>query len=512
MNAPLRRGLCPTLAAPMQTGDGLLARLNPVASGLSPKALIGLSEAAHRHGNGIIEVTARGSLQIRGLTAKSAAQLAAEVDALGIEVRSGTPVETSPLAGLDPDEIADPRPLAERIRAGIAAAGLERRLGPKVSVVVDGGGRSGLNDVMADVRLTATCDQAGMAWQVAIAGNVVTATPTGEFAGEAACDAVLAILTAIGALGRESRARDLAQEALKEIVSKCQGRRPFAPPSVLPDISPARGEIAPSSTISPIADVAGWSEASKPPISPLAGEMSGRTEGGNVERKRHEHNATPHAILPLTDGRVALAVALPFGNTHATQLIDFIEKAEAYGASEIRLAPQRTLILLSPSETSAKAIQEAARRANLVVDADDPRSRMAACPGAPACASGHFPARAMAADIAAALPSGFDFDLHVSGCAKRCAKPGHDGLTLLGLDDGAALAVEAWGNQPIACVAKRDAAAAFRRVAALVAAERRPGEAEAACLSRLGASRLARSFVGNEAEAFVTKEPMEARQ
>ena len=31
MNAPLRRGACPALAAPMQTGDGLLVRLNPVA-------------------------------------------------------------------------------------------------------------------------------------------------------------------------------------------------------------------------------------------------------------------------------------------------------------------------------------------------------------------------------------------------------------------------------------------------------------------------------------------------
>ena len=109
----------------MQTGDGLLVRLNPVAGGLSPKALIGLCKAALRHGNGIVEVTARGSLQIRGLTPESAALLAAEVDALGIAVRTGVPVETGPLAGLDPDEIADPTPLAERIRAAIEAAGLE---------------------------------------------------------------------------------------------------------------------------------------------------------------------------------------------------------------------------------------------------------------------------------------------------------------------------------------------------------------------------------------------------
>ena len=44
MNAPLlRRGECPTLAAPMQTGDGLLARLNPVDGGLTPAQLIGLA-------------------------------------------------------------------------------------------------------------------------------------------------------------------------------------------------------------------------------------------------------------------------------------------------------------------------------------------------------------------------------------------------------------------------------------------------------------------------------------
>ena len=71
-----RRGACPALSAPMQTGDGLLVRLNPVAGGVSPNALIGLCEFGARHGNGIMEVTARGSLQIRGLTLESAPLLA----------------------------------------------------------------------------------------------------------------------------------------------------------------------------------------------------------------------------------------------------------------------------------------------------------------------------------------------------------------------------------------------------------------------------------------------------
>ena len=66
MNAPMRRGACPALSTPMPTGDGLLIRLSPASGGVSPKQLIGLCEAAARHGNGIVEVTARGSLQFRG--------------------------------------------------------------------------------------------------------------------------------------------------------------------------------------------------------------------------------------------------------------------------------------------------------------------------------------------------------------------------------------------------------------------------------------------------------------
>ncbi|OJU03313.1 MAG: hypothetical protein BGN87_02080 [Rhizobiales bacterium 65-79] len=61
----------------------------------------------------------------------------------------------------------------------------------------------------------------------------------------------------------------------------------FAPPSILPDISPTRGEIELSSALLLIVSVA----EEKPiladgVISPLVGEMSGRTEGGDVGRRR----------------------------------------------------------------------------------------------------------------------------------------------------------------------------------------------------------------------------------
>ncbi len=61
------RGWCPTVHAPMPSGDGLLARVKPFGDRLPRPALAALAEAANAFGNGTIELTSRGNLQIRGV-------------------------------------------------------------------------------------------------------------------------------------------------------------------------------------------------------------------------------------------------------------------------------------------------------------------------------------------------------------------------------------------------------------------------------------------------------------
>jgi ABC-type phosphate/phosphonate transport system substrate-binding protein len=75
----------------------------------------------------------------------------------------------------------------------------------------------------------------------------------------------------------------------------CDDLRPTAPPSVLPDISSTGGEICNSTfvAVSPALEI-GESSADGL-ISPPVGEMSGRTEGGAIERKPSSRFAT----LPL---------------------------------------------------------------------------------------------------------------------------------------------------------------------------------------------------------------------
>ena len=125
------------------------------------------------------------------------------------------------------------------------------------------------------------------------------------------------------------------------------------------------------------------------------------------------------------------------------------------------------------------------------------RLAIAACPGAPACASGHIGARETAREIATAFGDLFDgsLSLHISGCAKGCARHAPATITLVGGEKGAGFVAEGTArDDPAAYTAPDGAAQGFGRLATLLRAEQRPGETMATCLSRIGAARAAEAF------------------
>ncbi len=133
---PLRRGACPGLSTPMQTGDGLLVRLLPAGT-ISLAAFSALCAAARKHGNGVIEITSRGSIQARGLSAASASQFAAAITALDIAAEDGVPILYNALAGLDAEELFEfnfpRRRIAARDRTMHARVENSRRKSPSSS-------------------------------------------------------------------------------------------------------------------------------------------------------------------------------------------------------------------------------------------------------------------------------------------------------------------------------------------------------------------------------------------
>jgi precorrin-3B synthase len=389
------RGACPKLAAPMPTGDGLLARL-VLAGPMSLRALAGLCTAARTHGNGTMEISARGSLQVRGLTPNSAPLFANAVSVLGIDISDGVPVLTDPLPG-DPTALIDAHALAAELRQAIAASGLT--LAPKVSVVVDGGGRLHLDALAADIRLRAVTRADGPLLHVAVAGDGASATPLGTVAPDEACDAVLRLLASIAARGPEARAAD---------VLRCGGIAAF------------RDALCTRITLEP------------PPPPRLPAEMVGT-----------------HC---LKDNLYALGVALAFGHTQAHTLGALTETARAHGALWARPAPDRALLLGPFQRTKIRTIRDEARRLGFAVDPADTRRRVVACPGAPACASGLIAARALAAEIAASVPlAGAGVAVHVSGCAKGCAHPSSAPLTIVGTAEGTGLVRNATARAAPSC-------------------------------------------------------------
>lgn len=71
MSATSVKGWCPGALRPMQSGDGLVVRVRPFGGRLDAAQTAGLAHLAERHGNGLIDVTSRANLQIRGVSDSS---------------------------------------------------------------------------------------------------------------------------------------------------------------------------------------------------------------------------------------------------------------------------------------------------------------------------------------------------------------------------------------------------------------------------------------------------------
>jgi precorrin-3B synthase len=78
------KGWCPSALRPMLSGDGLVVRIRPHGGRLSAVQAAGIAELAARYGNGLIDVTGRANLQIRGVRAEDHEALIAALAQLAL--------------------------------------------------------------------------------------------------------------------------------------------------------------------------------------------------------------------------------------------------------------------------------------------------------------------------------------------------------------------------------------------------------------------------------------------
>ena len=408
-NAPRRRGMCPGVLAPMEVGDGLLVRVRIPAGVLPAASAKRIAELGRRYGNGLVDLSHRGNLQLRGVAVAEMEALIAELRALGyvsddVESEAVRNVLTSPTAGLDGTAVLDVRPYALALDARLAEDRALHRLPPKFGWLVDGGGQATLYDSSTDVRFDAVAGAVeGPLFRVGLGGDFEKATVLGHCRPddlvELAAALALAFLELRQTLAEPPRrmaglVKALGVELLRERV----GGMLTAP------LPPAlgRGSLPP-----PPAAVEGEAAAVPSP------SQRGRVREGATSPTRNFLGPQP----------TWLGVAFPFGRLDCDRL-----EALATLTHEIRITPWRALLLAAPQDGGAVK----AKALGGILDHGDVRLKITACSGVTGCDVGttdtHADGLAIAARAAGLLET--VRMVHVSGCAKGCAHPGAADVTL----------------------------------------------------------------------------------
>jgi precorrin-3B synthase len=379
-----------------------------------------LCAAARRYGNGIVEITSRGNIQIRGLNETSAAPFAAAVAALDIAAEDGVPIYCNPLAGIDAEEIFDAQALAADLRRTLARRSIAAKLGAKVSVAIDGGGALNLNGLAADVRLRAEPINGGVALRVGVGGDGAGGADLGLVSTGDGVTAALLLLDVLAKRGGDVRARDIV----------------------------AREGIA--NFRSAIADLL---------LSARPRESRDPVPDSRLRGKEREL-VSPIGAYALRNGSLACGIGLAFGHSDAGVLEQFTDAANDAGASGFRAAPGRALMAIGLPSQAASAFAVAANKLGFITRAGDPRHHVIACAGAPVCASAHIASRALAPLIAGAAAC----TVHVSGCVKGCAHAAAAALTIVGTADGCALVANGSARDaPFAIIPTGELAAAIAK-------------------------------------------------
>jgi len=383
------KGWCPGALRPMQSGDGLIVRLRPQSATFKVDELAILADAARRFGNGHIDLTRRANLQIRGISEASLPQLHGVIAGIGLlddspEGEAVRNVMINPLAGIDPAEVLDVRSIGRELARLLASEKSIWALPSKFGFIVDGGGVLSLAQQRADVRLMAIANGADAAMAVCLETRNGMEWLGSISPGAAAAAALEIGLVFIKVASREKRQRmrDLSDEGLGSIRSAMKSRL-----DILRD-------------------------------NPLKADAS-------LDRRI--------GLMELGAGRFAAGIAMPFGRVETDQLRKLADAMAAQGVEEIRLSPWRALYAGVPSRQSGRRILDVAGRDGLITEPRDPLLQIEACPGTPGCRSTALDTRGDGRRLARLLPRfRFAGTVHVSGCAKGCAKSGPADLVLVG--------------------------------------------------------------------------------
>jgi precorrin-3B synthase len=203
--APVIQGWCPGALRPMPSGDGWVVRVRPRLGRVTQAQALGLAALAETHGNGIMDLSSRANLQLRGVTEASHPALVDGLRALGLvdgsveaEARRNITLEPFWTPGSASHQVA-------RVLEDMSIASEAINLPSKFGTVVDCGAVPVLRSVPADIRV-----ERALTGLVVAADGMKTGAPVSvDTASEAVAELMRWFLEVGGSVGGRGRMRAL---------------------------------------------------------------------------------------------------------------------------------------------------------------------------------------------------------------------------------------------------------------------------------------------------------------
>jgi sulfite reductase beta subunit-like hemoprotein len=368
---------CPGVLRLHAAEDGALARVRLPGGRAGAAELRAVARAAE-FGNGIVEITSRANVQLRGLPADGGEEVAALLRAGGLlpspEHERVRNVIASPLAGRHPLALAATDAVVETLDSGLCADPALASLPGRFLFTVDDGSRLALGRD-ADVTLVAVESNR---FELLLAGR---STGLSALLADAAALALCAARAFLPERGDAWRIREL------------------------PDGVAAR----------------------------VAARLGSDAAAAEAERATVPSSSLPLGTCAQRDGLAAVTALAPLGRLGPRTLVGL-----AALASEVRFGVDRTVTVLDVEPAGADEVAGELCALGLVVEEASGWAGLTACAGLGACAKARVDVRAAAARRAAVRAAGAAAE-HWAACERRCGQTRGVAVGVAALRDGLAV-------------------------------------------------------------------------
>lgn len=390
LNASIRPSACPGLLRIVPALDGGICRIKLPGGVLRSAQARVIAEAARHCASGVLELTNRSNLQIRGVLPGQESTL---IDALlgaglGPRVAAADDVRNlllSPAAGLDPHMRMDVRPLASQLLDLLQDTPALHALSPKFALQLDGGEALAMREHPHDLWLAAEDESHLVLGLAGCPGDAPLARVEATQAVELVRQLLLLFLE-LTTSGQTRMRQLLTHNSAADLLQRLQTRLDLP-------LQPAPATWQPTDSV-------------------------GRAPAG---------------IYPQAQsGLCMVAAGAQLGRLHAEQLTTLAELSERHGDGELRLTPWQGLLLGNVAEIRASELLAELDQLGLLTQADEPLLGLVACTGSAACARGLADSKHHALHLAELLRASHARpQVHLSACPRSCASARVQPYTLL---------------------------------------------------------------------------------